>query len=159
MSDYIRKKTKSVEVKDGVTVKRISKTNRRGTVTKNVVRKNGKVDSKSVRKESGTRAPGDTKKTVIKTLYRDGTVGKVKSKNTLSMKTPKDGKGSTYTDKYKKEDSSGKFKSKIKEFSGKKSKGNATYVSQKIKSMGKTTRHGSYVGKGEGKRKDVSKGY
>ena len=82
MPDYIRKKTKSKEVKDGVTVKRTSKTNRRGTVTKNVVRENGKVASKYVRKESGTRAPGDTQKTVVKTLDRDGKGGKVKSKNT-----------------------------------------------------------------------------
>ena len=95
-------------------------------------------------------------KTIIKKTTGTGK-DKVTSKNVMTFKTPKSRKGSSYTDKFKSKDSSGKTKIKSKEISGTKSKGTSTYTSQKFKSPTIKQKTASYVGSGTGKRKTINK--
>ena len=140
-----RTKTVTKSKKDGVKKRTVTKSTKRRTTTKSSVRSGGKTLSKSKEKR------------------KDGFLVLDKTKNqSKKIKSRIKRKGDVYSDKTTfKEKGQRKGKIKTKEISGKKSKGNETYVTQKTKrySAGeKKSKLGYYVGSGtSGKRRTYSR--
>ena len=140
-----RTKTVTKSKKDGIKKRTVTKSNKRGSTTKSSVRSGGKTLSKSKEKR------------------KDGFLVLDKTKNQSKKRIAKRKvKGDVYSEKITvKEKGQRKGKIKTKEISGKKSKGNETYVTQKRKrySAGeKKAKLGHYVGSGtSGKRRTYSR--